>query len=123
MLRTFYRGAEQLEVARMQVPGGSATPGAVLFSIGRFSEALTEYENGEKCSPSAGTSEESMDATAGAAAPGNNPAPIFNAQAVYAACNRAAAKLELEMCRSCLHDCDEAIEMDPLCLRAHLLKG
>ncbi|CAM9631160.1 unnamed protein product, partial [Laminaria digitata] len=48
---------------------------------------------------------------------------ISNAKAVYAACNRAAAKVELEMYRSCLHDCDEAIRMEPLCLRAHLLKG
>lgn len=110
----------------MQLLEGGATSGAVFFSIGRFSEALTEYENDENHTPSTCTSEGEEGSTADAASLRGGKASISavsNPKAVYAACNRAAAKVELEMYRSCLHDCDEAIRMEPLCLRAHLLKG
>lgn len=98
----------------MHVLGGGATSGAVYFSSGRFSEALTEYENDENHTPSTCSSGEAGKASISA---------ISTSKAMYAACNRAAAKVELEMYRSCLHDCDEAIRMEPLCLRAYLLKG
>lgn len=109
----------------MHVLGGGATSGAVFFSIGRFSEALTEYENDENHTRSMCTGEvEEGSNDAASLRPGKAPiSGISNPKAVYAACNRAAAKVELEMYRSCLHDCDEAIRMEPLCLRAHLLKG
>lgn len=94
--------------ARDEEPPPSA---AELFSAGRFSEALNEYDL---------ESQESSQAEEVPAAVVSNSS---SSRAVYAACNRAAAKLELEMCRSCLRDCDEAIKMDPFCLRAHLLKG
>lgn len=74
---------------------------AELFLAGRFSEALNEYDL---------ESQESSQAD-------------VPASSSTAACNRAAAKLELEMCRSCLRDCDECIKMDPFYLRGHLLKG
>lgn len=80
--------------------------GAELFSAGRFSEALNEY-----------------DVDNPAHQEGSRGVSVSPSQAVYAACNRAAAKLELEMCRSCLRDCDEAIRLDPSCLRAYVLKG
>lgn len=70
---------------------------AELFERGRFSETLTAY------------SEE-----------GDLEAPH---KAVYTACNRAAAKLGLEMFRACIRDLDEAITLDAFCLRAYLLKG
>lgn len=112
----------------MQLLGEGATSGAVFFSIGRFSEALTEYENDENHTPSTCTSkgeEGSTGSTDAASLRGGKASisAVSNPKAVYAACNRAAAKVELEMYRSCLHDCDEAIRMEPLCLRAHLLKG
>lgn len=70
---------------------------AELFERGRFSETLTAY------------TEE-----------GDHEAPQ---KAVYTACNRAAAKLGLEMFRACIRDLDEAITLDALCLRAYLLQG
>ena len=84
--------------------------GAELFSAGSFSEALNAYESIDKCNSE---NDSARDVCGGA----------INTKAVYAACNRAAAKLELEMCRSCVRDCDEVIRMDPYCLRAYLLKG
>lgn len=109
----------------MQVLGEGAASGAVFFSAGRFSEALTEYENDENHTPSMCTGEVEVGSTdAASLRPGKaSISAISNPRAVYTACNRAAAKVELEMYRSCLHDCDEAIRMEPLCLRAHLLKG
>lgn len=90
----------------MNVLGGKPLSGAEFFSAGRFSEALNEYDVDNPLHQGEG-----------------GQAPVSPSQAVYAACNRAAAKLELEMCRSCLRDCDEAIRLDPYCLRAHVLKG
>lgn len=93
--------------------GGSSLTGAVLFSAGRFSEALSEYDShgngGDDDVPLGGENKHAAMPT--------------STKALYAACNRAAAKLELEMYRSCLRDCDEAIKMDSFCLRAHILKG
>ncbi|CAN0454338.1 unnamed protein product, partial [Ectocarpus sp. 12 AP-2014] len=43
-------------------------------------------------------------------------------KAVYTACNRATAKLGLEMFRACIRDLDDAIRIDPYALRAYLLK-
>lgn len=75
---------------------GTSTP-AELFERGRFSEILTAYtEDGDHDEPQ---------------------------KAVYTACNRAAAKLGLEMFRACIRDLDEAIKRDAFCLRAYLLKG
>lgn len=71
---------------------------AELFERGRLSETLEAYskEDGGHGSPQ---------------------------KAVYNACNRAAAKLGLEMFRACIRDLDEAIKIDPFCLRAYILKG
>lgn len=95
----------------MPVLGAEMSSGAELFSAGRFSEALSAYDSAE------GNNNDhiSVGDVFGQAVP--------SLKAVYAACNRAAAKLELEMCRSCLRDCEEAIQMDPYCLRAYMLKG
>lgn len=91
---------------------GEIPTGADLFAAGRFSEALNEYDaTGDEYHEGTLRSEEGPSAT------------VPTSKAVYAACNRAAAKLELEMYRSCLRDCDEAILMDPFCLRAFILKG
>lgn len=95
----------------------SATPlsGAELFMAGRFSEALSEFDT---------AAVECRQELSNQSCTGILPLPRSSSSlAVYAACNRAAAKLELEMCRSCLRDCDEAIKMDPFCLRGHFIKG
>lgn len=93
----------------------SSTSGAELFSAGCFSEALNTYDTHRD--------EGYGRSTEGGKVPSQQSKTILNSKALYAACNRAAAKLELEMCRSCLRDCDEAICIDPFCLRAHVLKG
>lgn len=97
----------------MVIVDGEAPSGAELFSDGRFSEALNAYDAKDGSHLSRAEVDE--------AARGH--ATVRNSKAVYAACNRAVAKLQLEMCRSCLRDCDDAIRMDPFCLRAHVLKG
>lgn len=71
---------------------------AELFERSRFSESLAAYR----------------------AEDGGHDA---SRKAVYTACNRAAAKLELEMFRACIRDLDDAIELDPFYLRAYTLKG
>lgn len=90
----------------MNVSDEQELSGAELFSAGRFSEALNEYDVDNPAHQEGGRDDS-----------------VSPSQAVYAACNRAAAKLGLEMCRSCLRDCDEAIRLDPSCLRAYVLKG
>lgn len=75
---------------------GTTAP-AELFKQGRFSETLAAYTED-----------------------GDNEAPQ---KAVYSACNRAAAKLGLEMFRACIRDLEEATTRDAFCLRAYLLKG
>lgn len=74
------------------------TTAAELFEKGRLSESLAAYskEDGDPCSPQ---------------------------KAVYTACNRATAKLGLEMFRACIRDLDDAIRIDQYALRAYLLKG
>lgn len=72
---------------------------AELFERSRFSESLAAYSTTED---------------------GGHDAP---SKAVYTACNRAAAKLGLEMFRACIRDVDDAIKIDPFCLRAYILKG
>ena len=76
---------------------GEVGTAAELFERGRFSETLTAYTEA-----------------------GDHEAPQ---KAVYTACNRAVAKLELEMFRACIRDLDEAIALDAFCLRGYLLKG
>ncbi|CAB1105083.1 unnamed protein product [Ectocarpus sp. CCAP 1310/34] len=73
------------------------TTAAELFEKGRLSETLAAYsqEDGDQHSPQ---------------------------KAVYTACNRATAKLGLEMFRACIRDLDDAIKIDPYALRAYLLK-
>lgn len=117
----------------MNDPGGKGRDsrpmsGAELFSAGRFSEALNEYD--DTCesqdqiplrvsSPSYSREVEQYNN----AAHQDVSASVSHSKSMHTVCNRAAAKLKLEMCRSCLRDCDEAIGMDPYCLRAHILKG
>lgn len=81
--------------------GEDGATAAELFERGRFSETLTAYTE--------------------ASHPSELEAPSH--RAVYAACNRAAAKLGLEMFRACIRDLDDAITQDAFCLRAYLLKG
>lgn len=71
---------------------------AELFERSRFSDSLAAYS----------------------AEDGGHDAP---SKAVYTACNRAAAKLGLEMFRACIRDLDDTIKLDPFCLRAYILKG
>eukprot|EP00752_Nemacystus_decipiens_P001790 g1729.t1 len=76
---------------------GEDRTAAELFERGRFSETLTAYiEEGDHEAPQ---------------------------KTVYMACNRAAAKLGLEMFRACIRDLDEAITIDAFCLRAYLLRA
>lgn len=86
---------------------------AELFFAGRLSEALNEYD-----APDFSTKNCTKMNQAGEERPS-----VPDSKAVYTVCNRAASKLELEMYRSCLRDCNETIEMDPFCLRAYMLKG
>lgn len=99
----------------MTVCGGSPPSGAEHYVAGRFSEALNKYDIIDDDSRSDENNAEERR---------NSRCQVREIlKRVYAACNRAAAKLELEMWRSCVRDCDEAIAMDPFCLRAYVLKG
>lgn len=99
---------------RMAATSGEDPSAAELFSVGRFSEALNEYDGHNLSSKNCNKEENQA---------GQESPAVPDLTEVYAVCNRAAAKLELEMHRSCLRDCDEAIEMDPFFLRAYILKG
>lgn len=107
-----------MEGAKPAPDGAAALSAAELFVAGHFSEALNEYETGTTSGPPSPSH---------ASPPGTRFSGARQRQsdsrAVYAACNRAVAKLQLEMYRSCLLDCREAIGLDPYCLRAHLLTG
>ncbi|CAN0064871.1 unnamed protein product [Discosporangium mesarthrocarpum] len=101
----------------MEDPRGISDPtssAALLFCQGRFAEALALYD---------GVVESVSDghiASEGGEQP-RDPSSIRELSDTV--CNRAAAKLHLEMFRGCLRDCDWAIKMDPHSLRAHILKG
>lgn len=44
-------------------------------------------------------------------------------EGVWAHCNRALANLELELFRACVRECDAALRLEPICLRAYHLRA
>ncbi|CAM9167687.1 unnamed protein product, partial [Choristocarpus tenellus] len=87
-----------------------AAAAAVHFVEERFAEALVLYDRVLKSSSLGNVGCKSSNKASDSAT-----ALIF--------VNRAAAKVQLEMYRSCTRDCDMAISLEPHCLRAYILKG